>query len=570
MSVGFTVTSAAGDVVTMLRRERILTATGLAAEQFLEVNGRKDAFGTALRLLGEATAVSRVYVFQEVTSSDGRSLWSQRHEWCADGIEPQIDNPDLQDLCMVDAGFARWVEELAAGRPVFGPVRDFPESERPLLLAQGIRSLVVMPVQTHGKLWGMIGFDDCVDEQGWNPAIVGCLQVAARVIGAACERSHYKAHRDDLLRDYEILLDSVREVIFRVNSEGCWTFLSPAWRDLTGWGIKESLGRNWLDFLEPEFVDSARQTLAHLLTGQGEASRWEGRLRLASGEGRWISVNGRRLPVSPERGTEIVGTLVDVDDAKRSEFALIKAKQEAEAANRGKSEFLSTMSHELRTPLNAVIGLAESLIEDGADLEVQRTQRYLEIIHRSGKQLLSQINDLLDVARIEAGQIRLAPVRLELAALCASCVEAHQRAAQAKQLSVGFGPPSGEILVMADERLLRQALNNLLSNAIKFTPAGGAVVVELKVTGSDTVVLTVRDTGIGIPAEKLSLLFKPFSQIDSSLSRKYGGTGLGLTLVDRLVRMHGGKVDVTSAVGRGSAFSIELSLAPTSENEVKP
>ncbi|MFO1448195.1 MAG: ATP-binding protein [Opitutaceae bacterium] len=549
------------DAIMALRRERILTATGLAAEQFLSDSNHRTAFQAALRLLGEATAVSRVYVFQSVPSDGGEPLWSQRHEWCAEGIAPQIDNPDLQNLSMVDAGFSRWVEELSAGRAIFGPVREFPEAERPILFAQQIRSLVVMPVQVHGRLWGLIGFDDCLSEQGWNEAIVSCLRVAARVLGAAYERMDYKTHRDHLLDDYQLLLNSVREVIFRVGDEGRWSFLSPAWAELTGWSIAESLGRPCTDFIDPEFLGTARTTMGGLFSGQVDTSRWEGRVRLADGGSRWFVVNARRLPTAPGRGAEVVGTLIDVDDTKRAELALIEAKRAAEAANRAKSEFLSTMSHELRTPLNAVIGLTESLIEDGATLEPVRTQRYLEIIHRSGKQLLAQINDVLDLARIEAGQIRLVPARVDLSSLCSSAVEGSRRSAEAKRLALTFTRPSAPLCVMADEKLLRQVLNNLVSNAIKFTPEGGQITLGASLSEVGLATITVRDTGIGIPPEKLALLFKPFSQVDSSLARKYGGTGLGLTLVDRLVRLHGGTVDVASETNRGSVFTLSLRLA---------
>jgi signal transduction histidine kinase len=242
----------------------------------------------------------------------------------------------------------------------------------------------------------------------------------------------------------------------------------------------------------------------------------------------------------------------------QDDLALIAAKREAETADRAKSEFLSTMSHELRTPLNAVIGLSESLLEDGADGEPERLRKYLEIIHRSGRQLLSQINDVLDLARIEAGQIRLVPAPVDLGAVGAVSAEAHQRVARARGITVSSRRVDRTLRVAADERLLRQALGNLLSNAIKFTPEGGTVAVEVDECPGGMARVTVRDSGIGIPPEKVGLLFRPFLQLDSSLTRKFGGTGLGLSLVDRIVRMHGGRVEVESEVGRGSAFSVML------------
>jgi PAS domain S-box-containing protein len=378
------------------------------------------------------------------------------------------------------------------------------------------------------------------------------------VLGAAYERLAHRLHRDRQLQEELSLLNGVREVIFRTNAVGQWTYLNPAWREMSGWGIQESLGRAAAEFMDSDAGDDTAALLARLVSGELDGMRWEARLRLASGGERWCLLNARRV-CGPDDGTfEVVGTIIDLDEVKRDQIALIAAKREAETADRAKSEFLSTMSHELRTPLNAVIGLSESLLEDGADGDPERLRKYLEIIHRSGRQLLSQINDVLDLARIEAGQIRLVPAPVDLGAVGAVSAEAHQRVARARGITVSSRRVDRTLRVAADERLLRQALGNLLSNAIKFTPEGGTVAVEVDECPGGMARVTVRDSGIGIPPEKVGLLFRPFLQLDSSLTRKFGGTGLGLSLVDRIVRMHGGRVEVESEVGRGSAFSVML------------
>lgn len=546
------------DPGVQLRRERLLAATALMAEGLLDYRGTSEAFNDALALLGRAAEVSRVYVFEAYAATAGSQRWSQRHEWCAPGISPQIQNPELQHMDLAETGFVRWGREFAAGRAIAGPVTEFPESERGLLQRQGIRSLVVVPIQAHGQIWGLLGFDDCRQAQVWPVPVIEGLMAAARVIGAAYERLAHRLHRDRQLNQYQSLVDGVREVIFRTDDQGRWSFLSPAWRESSGWGVEESLGRPAAEFLAGDPVEDTAVVLARLVSGERESARWEARLCRASGEERWCLLNARRVRGRPEGSPEVIGTLIDLDEVKRDQIALVAAKREAETANRAKSEFLSTMSHELRTPLNAVIGLSESLLEDGVDGDAERLRKYLEIIHRSGRQLLSQINDVLDLARIEAGQIRLVPAPVDIGAVGALSAEAHQRAARARGIALSSRRPEGALMVAADERLLRQALGNLLSNAIKFTPEGGSVAVEVAEGAGGTARVTVRDSGIGIPPEKVGLLFRPFLQLDSSLTRKFGGTGLGLSLVDRIVRMHGGRVEVESEVGKGSAFSVIL------------
>jgi len=550
--------SSVTDPVVQLRRERLLAATARMAEGLLDFRGSDDAFSAALRLLGEASGVSRVYVFESYLVSQTARRWSQRHEWCAPGVAPQIQNPDLQRMDLEEAGFMRWSREMAAGRAIAGPIRTFPASERALLAQQGIRSLVVVPIEAHGALWGLLGLDDCVEEQVWPVPVIEGLTAAARVIGAAYERLAHRLHRDRLLADYTSLLAGVREAVFRTNAMGQWTYLSPAWRELSGWGIEESLGRPAAEFMDAEAGDDTATLLSRLASGELDAKRWEVRLRLGSGEKRWCLLNARRVRAGVGGTAEVIGTVIDLDEVKRGQLALIAATREAETANRAKSEFLSTMSHELRTPLNAVIGLSESLLEDGADGDPERLRKYLEIIHRSGRQLLSQINDVLDLAHIEAGQIRLISAPVDLGAVVSVSAEAHQRVARARGITLSSRRAERTLRVAADERLLRQALGNLLSNAIKFTPEGGNVGVAVDECPDGMARVTVRDSGIGIPPEKVGLLFRPFLQLDSSLTRKFGGTGLGLSLVDRIVRMHGGRVEVESEVGRGSAFSVLL------------
>jgi PAS domain S-box-containing protein len=250
-------------------------------------------------------------------------------------------------------------------------------------------------------------------------------------------------------------------------------------------------------------------------------------------------------------------------------------------ATRLKDEFLANMSHELRTPLNAILGLTEGLTDHVFGSMNERQIKALKTIERSGSHLLELINDVLDVAKIESGQLQIDCTATSISNLCSSSLAFIKQQAMQKQvcLETKIAPDLPNLFV--EERRIRQVLINLLSNAVKFTPAGGKITLEVSqnqyinsdvggATPQAYIRISVIDTGIGINSKDIHKLFQPFIQIDSALNRKYDGTGLGLALVKRIVELHGGRVDLTSEVGVGSCFSIDLPCTTTalSANEL--
>jgi signal transduction histidine kinase/ActR/RegA family two-component response regulator len=236
-------------------------------------------------------------------------------------------------------------------------------------------------------------------------------------------------------------------------------------------------------------------------------------------------------------------------------------------AARLKDEFLAAMSHELRTPLNAILGLSEALLEGVYGDHNGKQMRSLRSIAESGRHLLDLINDILDVAKIEAGKLELHVGPTSVASICESSIGLIKQAARKKSLKTSLTLSDQNLCIEADARRLKQILVNLLSNAVKFTPEGGQIGVEVAHDRQKQVIhLAVWDTGIGIAAEDMERLFEPFVQVDSSLSRKYNGTGLGLALVRRLSEMHGGTVSLQSEVGVGSRFTVSLPRLRPSES----
>ena len=231
------------------------------------------------------------------------------------------------------------------------------------------------------------------------------------------------------------------------------------------------------------------------------------------------------------------------------------AKTVAEDANRAKSDFLAAMSHEIRTPMNGVMVMAEMLATAGL---APKPRRFAEVIAKSGRSLISIINDILDVSKIEAGKLELEAGSIDLGETVEDVLSLFWERAAAKSLDLAaFIDPAVPALVAGDPTRVRQVVSNLVNNALKFTEAGG-VLVEVEPRGEGVVRISVRDTGVGVPADKIPDLFDAFTQADQSITRKFGGTGLGLNICKRLVEAMGGRFEVTSAVGRGSCFAFDL------------
>jgi CheY-like chemotaxis protein/nitrogen-specific signal transduction histidine kinase len=266
-----------------------------------------------------------------------------------------------------------------------------------------------------------------------------------------------------------------------------------------------------------------------------------------------------------------VGTVEDITERKQAESARQKiiceqaARQEAEAANRMKDEFLATLSHELRTPLNSILGWARLLRTRKFDQ--QKTERALETIERNATLQAQLIEDILDVSRIIQGKIHLVFRQVNIVSVIETALDSIRPVAEAKEIQLETLIDPCVNLVSGDLNRLQQIVWNLLSNAIKFTPEGGRVEVRLECADSH-VKLQVSDTGIGITKDFLPYIFERFRQADSTMTRSYGGLGLGLAIVRQLVELHGGTVDAESAgVGKGATFTVKLLLLSDSLNE---
>jgi PAS domain S-box-containing protein len=360
---------------------------------------------------------------------------------------------------------------------------------------------------------------------------------------------------------FRILADTAPVMVWMAGTDKLCTFFNKPWLDFTGRAIEEELGAGWTEGIHQEDYDRCLEIYFKSFEAR-EPFEMEYRLRRHDGEYRWMLDHG--IPRFSPGGDFLgyIGSLIDITErkwaeAEREQLAREQvARAAAEAANRSKDEFLAMVSHELRSPLNAILGYTRMLRSCPVDREA--INNVIAIVERNAKAQLQIVEDLLDSARIIAGKLRIEPGPVDLVPVLDAALDTARSAAEAKgvTLAADYGPLPEQVL--GDPTRLQQIVWNLLTNAVKFTPEGGHV--ELRMEGdADNVRITVSDTGKGIEPEFLPFVFDHFRQADPSSARRYGGLGLGLSLVKHLVELHGGTIMAESeGKGRGAAFIVTL------------
>ncbi|HEX6704761.1 MAG TPA: PAS domain S-box protein [Albitalea sp.] len=409
-------------------------------------------------------------------------------------------------------------------------------------------------VTTRGEVVWMEAFAQPVhDTAGRIEGVTGTLNDITGRRQAADRLTEQLAFIDALVESIPIPIyvkDHQRRYV-RVNRAYCEMFGLPRER-LIGRTVEESHTAP----ANPLHMQTDQRVLA-----SGASDSYEFRMRLRNG--REVDCVANKAPLTAGSGeiTGLVGTLIDISVQKQATRAMVQAKEAAESASRMKSEFLANMSHEIRTPMNGIIGMTDIVLDTPLDAE---QREYLGIVKSSANALLGIINDILDFSKIEAGKLSVEHLSFDLRRLMSDTLlpMAPRAARGSVELRLELAPDLPALLV-GDPGRLRQVLNNLLSNAVKFTEAGEVVVSVSECQREEVgarrwLRFSVRDTGIGIPAERQAQIFAPFVQEDSSITRRFGGTGLGLTITRRLCDLMGGTLSMTSEPGRGSEFVAEL------------
>ncbi|SMC16757.1 PAS domain S-box-containing protein [Desulfacinum hydrothermale DSM 13146] len=582
----------------LLKRDAILEAVAFAAQHFLRSSLSSVSMESILRKLGEATAVSRVYIFQNHLDEEGRFLTSQRYEWAAPGIEPQIHNPDLQNFPWHAGGFSRWVQLMEKGEPVFGRICDFPPSEQPILQAQGILSLVVTPIFVHNDWWGFIGFDDCVRERAWDRAEIEALQIAADMLGAMIARHHLdkeifearhaleqrvrqqtqeltEANRRLLeeLRErkraearlktserhyrelYERSLDGYARLDFQQKILQCNT---PFARMLGYDRPEEVVGLSCRDLTPERWRDVMERTLREQVLERGFSDLFEKQLRRK--DGTLLDVEVRLYLHQDEQGRpdSIWSSMRDISERKAAESERMKAQ---------KLESLGVLAggiaHDFNNILTGILGYV-SLIRQASAVGAPIESR-LEELERGCLRAQDLTRQLLTFSK--GGS----PVKTT-GSLSDVIRESAVFTLRGTATECEFSADENLWMTEFDAGQMAQVVQNLVLNAHQAMDEGGVVRLclsnqEIKRPGplplapGRYVCLSVRDTGCGIPQEQLESIFDPY------FSTKPQGSGLGLATAYSIVKKHGGHLAVQSAVGQGTTFTVYLPVAEAREHE---
>ncbi|MGE3623137.1 MAG: ATP-binding protein [Bdellovibrionales bacterium] len=375
---------------------------------------------------------------------------------------------------------------------------------------------------------------------------------------------------------FSLILNGLNDGVYDYNVPAGTIYYSPSYQQMLGYSRSE-LSRvhdNFYELMHPDDVDEARETMRQYLARERPA--YNNLFRIKHKEGRWVWVLSRGIGIWDENGNvqRLIGTHTDItaqkqreeeltyfmaeNERQREELAL--AKEKAEAASQAKSDFLAIMSHEIRTPMNVVIGLASLLLKSGLNAH---QLKMMETLCANADTLLRLVNDLLDLSRIEASQIELESNPFDVGGVFTALHAMFDSEAESKNLALTITDETEGLTLQGDAARIQQILVNLLSNALKFTRAGQVSVTaaaEMKSDDMAHIHFRVADTGVGIPADKLATVFDKFVQADQTISRRFGGSGLGLSICKSLAQLMGGDISVESREGEGSVFSFYVPL----------
>jgi PAS domain S-box-containing protein len=539
----------------------LMASVSFAASRMLSAAGWETVIPETLSKIGIAARVSRAYVARVHPAEPGL-VGTVLHEWTEISRAPLTEGPRQTRLEWAGKEGNARAASLHRGDVVSFHARvtdhpsitDHPGITEPRHITEPRpsgsgphpelpKSSILVPIEVAGSWFGFLGFEDRRREREWTEAERDGFRSAARMLGAAMTRQRAQEYVDNILRSMEesLLVADTELQIRRVN---------PSTLRLLGYSEEELVGRPAGQVILEREVPARRSAV-------------ERTYRTKTGQLIPVLFSSAEMRNGSGALEGYVWLAQDMTELKRVQGELVRAKEAAEEANRAKSVFLANMSHELRTPLNAVIGYSEMLQEVAEDRGQQDLLPDLGRILWAGKHLLGLINDVLDLSKIEAGKLELSIESLDVLPLIHDTVSAIRPLVEKNRnrLEVDCAEPLGAML--GDRIRVRQVLFNLLSNACKFTE-NGLIRLEARRTrskGSDWVEFRVADSGIGMSAEQVERLYRPFMQADASTTRKYGGTGLGLAISREFCQMMGGSLSAHSELGQGSAFTVRFPAA---------
>jgi len=530
------------------------------SSQFIHAKDIDSSIIQSFEKLADIIQASRIYLFMIDTEHE---TMTNTHEWCAKGVTAEINN--LKNLPL--SIFPWWMQKLFNNEIIDVPdVSKMPPeaiAEQEILESQNIKSLLVLPVYSKKKLKGFVGFDNVLLSNPWSEKDNQFLNLLADIISNAIVRKS----NEEKLRLLSMAIEESPVSIMITNIKGVITFVNSEFERITGFKLNEAQGKN------PSILNSGMQPKSFytqlwntILAG----NTWQGELQNKAKCGKIFWTRESISPIKQNNKiTHFVSVAQDITENIKFLNELEEAKLKAEESDHLKSAFLATMNHELRTPLHHILGFS-NLIPDMTNDE--SIKEFSNLIHQSGSNLLNIIEDVFDLALSEQSEIRMRRqevfIRDIYLELKKQLQEVLMESNKNDQVSIDYKIDSSIVTkkIITDKPKVMQVMSNIIKNAVKYIHKG-KISLALKIEEDNCLSIKLKDTGIGIPEDKLGIIFEFFRQVDDSHTRKYEGVGIGLAISLKIAQVMGGTIKVQSELNKGSEFTFVFPLH-ISENEI--